>query len=456
MQQQTAPATPPKLHLVTTGISDKLAGQQFEHLPSPDEIDRPDDLAVAIEMKFLLPLLRPASADPDPNHKAPIQSADTSRPYQAQAYELIAETIRTTGQNAITINAISDRNLAERDFWLTHWIVKRANSAEPGPAEEAGGRQLAYVWVPVEISSPKRRAPRISSSSSLSGLGGDKTKTQQQVNEVLAALCERHRLAANYTCEVHIHVGRMDGRRLALSTLKNLAMLLWLAEPRLRSIRDPKSPNIDNKYTWGSEMRKYSRLAQLVETMEKADSFTKDPNPLGEDLLSNPSPASVFRQKMSIRDHLALGEIWAAESHLGLGQLLSGEGKQFRRLGFNFSAFGEEDERARRSPPTVEFRMMEGTVESHLIISWLLICGNIIQVAMLGPSDPRFTKAMSRLLGPGVRCGFTLGYGAHYGSGSEGETLGVRRGREFRELMQDLGVPKSVYVGFEEKVTRDH
>ncbi|KAK0730131.1 hypothetical protein B0H67DRAFT_474094 [Lasiosphaeris hirsuta] len=443
MQQQTPPATPPKLHLVTAGITDKLAGQHLEPLPCPDEIDRPDDLAVAVEMKFLLPLLCPASADPDPNHKAPIQSVDTSQPYQTQAYELIAETIRTTGQNAITINAISDRNLAERDFWATHWIVKRANSAEPGPDEEAGAKQLAYVWVPVEISSPKRRAPRISSSS-LGGLGDDNTKTQQQLNDVLAALCERHRLEANYTCEVHIHVGRMDGRRLALSTLKNLAMLLWLAEPRLRSIRDPRSPNINNKYTWGSEMRKYSRLAQLA---DKADNFAKDDSgPL----------ADAFRQKMSTRDHMALGEIWAAESHLRLGLLLSGESKQFRRLGFNFSAFGEEDERARRSPPTVEFRMMEGTVESRLITSWLLICGNIVQVATLGPSDPRFILAMSRLLVAERPGGLPLGHGAYFGSGGEAETLGVIRGREFRELMQDLGVPRSVYAGFEEKVTRDH
>jgi len=40
--------------------------------------------------------------------------------------------------------------------------------------------------------------------------------------------------------------------------------------------------------------------------------------------------------------------IWRAASPLELGRLLSGPQRQLRRLGLNFSAFGEEDKRARK------------------------------------------------------------------------------------------------------------
>lgn len=50
-----------------------------------------------------------------------------------------------------------------------------------------------------------------------------------------------------------MHIGRFDSRPFALLTLKRLAMLLWLVESRVYSIRDPLSLNYNNAYTWGAK-----------------------------------------------------------------------------------------------------------------------------------------------------------------------------------------------------------
>ncbi len=55
----------------------------------------------------------------------------------------------------------------------------------------------------------------------------------------------------------------------SLLTLKRLATLLWLAEPTLRSIRNPNSENFNNQYTWGAEVRRYSRLATSIGVPEE-------------------------------------------------------------------------------------------------------------------------------------------------------------------------------------------
>ncbi|KAK1750310.1 hypothetical protein QBC47DRAFT_353751 [Echria macrotheca] len=393
------------------------------------EDDQVENLAVAIELKFLLPLLVDGEADPEEQDSRPVQriSRDARNDEDAcrkQAYEAVAKTIRQAGSGATTIQSISAQNLTERQFWESAWIVKKANSVEPGP-EEKKISSNRYVWVPLEISSPKMPA--------------QDADTHHHIKRVLTALNFNHRLRANFTCEVHVHLGRIDGRSFALPTLKRLGSFLWAAEPTLRSIRDPRSPNYNNVYTWGSELRRYSRLAEKV-----SESNTSLPRPADD--IEDAGVRRILCGQVMPQDRRALHEIWQAKTSLDLGRLLSGPGKQYRRLGFNFSAFGLEDERAHRSPRTIEFRMMEGTVQHDLILNWVIICSRICEVAMLR-SDERFSGAVSRLL---------QGMGEHSTGRARGETLAQHRGRTLRELMQDLEIPAPVFEGFENKVIREH
>ena len=159
-----------------------------------------------------------------------------------------------------------------------------------------------------------------------------------------------------------------------------------------------------------------------------------------------------LQQRASSMDAQAFGAIWDAPTHTELGRLLSGPTKQYRRLGFNFSAFGLEDDRAKRSPRTVEFRMMEGTVRPDLILNWVAICARVVKVAVV-PGDEKFYGALWKALG--TAAGYQEG-GAEVSVADGDGTLGCRKGREFSGLMQTLGIPRDVYAGFEEKVIREH
>jgi len=424
-----------------------------------DDTDRVEHLAVAVELKFLLPLLVKGKADPDaadnrPPQVIPAKLRNDAEACQRLAYRSIADTIQEAGPKSTTIHAIADGGLTERHFWETHWIVKKANSAEPGPTDDTE----AYVWVGVEISSPKFPVCE--------------SHTHRQMDHVLRALMARHRLVANYTCEVHVHLGRRDGERFRLSALKRLASFLWAAEPVLRSIRDPNSPNYDNVYTWGSELRRFSRLAQAIDASEdghRQSLMLKEKNrpcinvkQKSENSISlrgiMPDPQVLaalppLEQRASRVDEQAIGAICKAPTHTELGRLLSGPSKQYRRLGFNFSAFGLEDERAERSPRTVEFRMMEGTVRPDLILNWVAICARVVIVAVV-PDGGKFHDALWKALGT-TAAGHQEG-DAEVALTDEDGTLGCRKGREFSGLMQALGLPRDVYAGFEEKVIREH
>ncbi|KAL2160974.1 hypothetical protein VTH06DRAFT_8686 [Thermothelomyces fergusii] len=150
----------------------------------------------------------------------------------------------------------------------------------------------------------------------------------------------------------------------------------------------------------------------------------------------------------------ALAEIWKAGSHLELGRLLSGPERMHRRLGFNFSAFGEEDERARRNPRTMEFRMMDGSVDPDLILGWLAVCGTVAEAAVVR-ADRRFAAALAVALRQRLRPERGAGPGEKEDGGEE-EGLGERRAREFSDLMRALAVPERHWRGFEDKIRREH
>jgi hypothetical protein len=389
--------------------------------------DRAEEISVALEWKLLLPLLAPGAEDPQPHDRRPVVRAecrDDPAAWLEQGHERVARTIREAGEQAVTLHALQSEGIQEKELWGSGWVVKKANSAEPLAEERA---LEGYIWVPVEICSPKMRL--------------EDAATRARMQRVLDGLTSSHRLVANCTCEVHIHLGRMDGRPWSLSTLKRLGTLLWVAEPTLRSIRDPTSPNFDNTYTWGFALRERSRLARRLGGLETVSSdFRAISDRQVNEAIGRYSESAVLPVEVTA----AFLEIWKTSSHLQLGRLLSGPEKMYRRLGFNFSAFGEEDERARRNPRTIEFRMMDGSIDTRLILGWLAICGIIAESAVVR-TDHRFSAALELLLQRSDQRQL-----------SDKETLGERRGREFRELMQALGVTEEHYRGFEDKIRREH
>jgi hypothetical protein len=415
-----APANPPH---PGAQIADNVPPGREDSHQTAGQVDRAEDISVALEWKLLFPLLAPGAEDPRPGDKRRLVEArcqHDERQCLEQAHDCVAQTIRDVGEEAVTMHSLRNAGIEEKECWGSGWVVKKANSAEPMDEEKA---LRGYVWVSVEICSPKMRFKD--------------ERTCVRMQRVLDALNSSHRLAANCSCEVHIHLGRMDGRAWSLSTLQRLGSFLWVAEPTLRSIRDPASPNFDNTFTWGFAMRQRSRLA----------------NQLRDGVLEGAAPEAISDRQISdaiqrrpatpTKEVAAFAEISKTTTHLELGRLLSGSEKMYRRLGFNFSAFGEEDERARRNPRTMEFRMMDGSVDAGLIMGWLAICGTIAETAVVR-CDRRFSAALGLLL---------QGVG---GEERPSETLGDRHGREFRNLMTALNVREKYFLGFEDKIRREH
>ncbi|KAK0628331.1 hypothetical protein B0T17DRAFT_572332 [Bombardia bombarda] len=395
-------------------------------------------IAFGLEVKCLLPLLVKGYKDPEPKETRPLfrtvftgDDPESLEARQKDAYELIAKTIRKTGEKAITIFDIQKHKNSpemgkESYYWDSDWIVKKANSAIPG----GDMNQTAYKWVSTEISSPRMAAM-------------DK-ESSNRVRKVLEKLEARQRLKANFSCDVHVHIGRLDGKPFDLATLKRLATLLWLAEPTLRSIRNPKSLNYHNKYTWGAELRQRSRIALLLGAAGNTTSLAKT-------RIDDDETATILRKlerdkMLSRADARALQLIWSAATHQDLGQRLSGIEPKYRRMGFNFSAFGKEDDRAVVSPRTVEFRIMEGTVEADLVAGWLAVCSKMAEVSALRSESGR------RRFAEAIRAGL-LGQVV---VPKVGQSVGEQYGKHFEWLMQALEIPKDVYSALKLKVRDDN
>ncbi|KAL1845553.1 hypothetical protein VTK73DRAFT_491 [Phialemonium thermophilum] len=436
-------------------------------LPRISTADRVEDITVALELKFLLPMLSVDDDDDDTAWDGDASDGHGKSPSSPwtvglrrhptslegalalQAHRAIAETIHyAAGQRAVTLHDILQGGLQERDFWATHWIVKKANSAMPvhrhtddgggGSIEEGDGGTRRCHWVPVEICSPKLPWK-------------DEVRTRAALGAVLHALRSRHPdIAVNYTCDVHVHVGRADGRPFALDTLKRLATLLWLAEEPLRSVRDPASPNYRNVYTWGAEVRLYSRLAQALDgglLGSSAAAIDRDGNLAGgrsaDDYDVGEKEGVVVD---GAREYRAVGAIWMATSRLQLGRMLSGPTKQYRRLGFNFSSFGEEDERARRGPKTVEFRVLEGTLADDVVLGWTCICCALVETAVgTAGSRDRLWDLVARLTAAAEEGGLGQQRGRRHDR--RAGVVGTEAAR-LREFLVDLGVAQHIVDAF--------
>ncbi|KAM7219360.1 hypothetical protein V8F06_005259 [Rhypophila decipiens] len=408
------------------------------HGPFP--VSKRDSIAFGLELKCLIPLLAPGAPDPQPKYT--VKRSKDGEP-RIRTHWKVAEVIsRVAGCAAISTHEIAQINQKESNYWETHWIVKKANSAEPTAQQ---GALKGYTWVPVEISSPK--------------LSSDDPHIHGSVVAVMNALKENFRVVANYTCDIHVHVGRMNGEEFPLPALQRLGALLWMAEPILRRIRDPHSPNYHNKYTWGSELRARSRLAKEAAyggstrsaTSSSSAAAKQDDAMLRRLLRLDPTNPHKTKAYNPI-DLAALSLIARTDNHMSLGQLLSGEEPQYRRLGFNFSAFGKEDKRAKTNPRTVEFRIMEGTMDVACVISWLRICKAVTAVAVDDSLAPYYRELIKHLLKEGHHYGLRDHDGKLHGYSCEGE----RAGQQFATLMGELGLSSQDFEVLWKKVVKDN
>ncbi|KAI1505243.1 hypothetical protein F5X99DRAFT_368797 [Biscogniauxia marginata] len=374
------------------------------------------NLSFGVELKFLIPCLGPEDHDYNMLDDPPIlraEAKDNESELWETVYDIVADTIITrAAQLAITRQRIDDNSYEERDYWETHWIVKKSNSAEPSREDP---RYDGYKWVPVELNSPK--------------LAWVDTKSLSMVDDVIKSLKERCRIVTNHTCEVHVHVGRRDNQELSLPTLKRLATLSWLGESVLRAVKDPKSPNFNHTYTWSSPLTQHSRLATVLNstTIPMQISAIR-PSCCDESL------AAILRavKLQDPRDLYALREIWSSSSYVDLARMLSGPGAQYRRLGFNFSAFGEERKGEQGKPKTIECRFLEGHMKSIMVIGWVMIFCTMVEVTLNGHQpDSRFEMAIYHLLQKGDDVALDLA---------------------FQTLCQDLQVPEVYCAPFVAKI----
>lgn len=355
--------------------------------------DKAEDITFAVEIKSIIPLklsktnflnkdIRPFV--PHRPRKSLESMTDAEKHIQKSTYEAIATALHCIpGIHATTYHQIQQDRLERSDYWRSHWIVYKANSAVPTFVSYEGGddeRPLIdvtspdynkLVWIPVEVSSPKLWWIK-------------KNEAVASIGSVCRTLQHRFRSTANHSTEVHIHVGRHDGRFYSLKSMKKLATILWLSEPILRGVKDPNSRNFDHTYTWSFPWRQHSRIAlalqgNLPDGQTMDDLFTGRSDEFDDFLLktnsarlTGNSPDDTFRFVGEHRQ--ALRAIWRASTHEELGRMLCGTGRKYRRLGFNFHALGGEDARARESPRTIEFRFLEGHIDEGVVSGWVHVC----------------------------------------------------------------------------------
>ncbi|KAK7705822.1 hypothetical protein SLS64_007770 [Diaporthe eres] len=393
--------------------------------------DRAEDITFAVEIKSIVPQklsktnflneeIRPFVPH---RPKESLESmTDSEKQIQRSTYEAIATALLSLpGIKATTYHQIQGDRLERKDYWKTHWIVYKANSAVPPFVSYEDGddeRPLIdvtapdynkFVWTPVELCSPKLW---------WTGRG----EAVAAIGSVCRTLQHSFNTVANHSTEVHVHVGRHDGLFYSLKSMKKLATVLWLSEPILRGVKDPRSRNFDHTYTWSFPWRQHSRIALALQGRlpggQTIDDLATGPEHDFDTFLvrtnnarltgsggggggGNNSPGGgddgdTLRFVGAHRQ--ALRAIWRASTHAELGRMLCGTGRKYRRLGFNFHALGAEDARARASPRTVEFRFLEGCVDEAVVSGWVHVCVALAKLAADQIEDWEFYDMVVLLL----------------------------------------------------------
>ena len=434
----------------------------------PTGPDTVGDLCLGTEFKFLLLGLPRSEIDTASPDALPGGCQVGSDDHRRMAHSALARAINMRTEKDRRLTAVEGAKLVqplavskpdivecglnEKDFWPTHWIVKKANSVEHRPEDpRPDTRRTNGVVVSVELNSPK--------------LAWKDPNVPLLVSKVLSRV-RRFPTHVNYTCDLHVHIGRCDGTAFTLLTLKKLATVFWLAEPIIRSVRDPHSPNFTNEYTWGFEQRQYSRLALAI----RGSHPVSDPVKIAQDMLSrvrsgpgDPEDVAEWYQYMdgvgsAETQSEALRAIWRCATSQELGLLLSGSQREHRRLGFNFSAFGGEDERSRTNPRTIEYRILEGTLQDDLVQGWLQICGKLVELGMKGRQTEFHDIVQYLLSQQSTYEDFRLNrdLSPSWTFGPCGRKARPSRDVLFAEFMGHIGVSQAAYGPFQDKIQKEY
>lgn len=375
--------------------------------------DKAADISVAVELKFLIrqdlseltskygPIRRFI-----PHLPAELRNSMTEAETRLQRdnWEAIARTIDALPQvNATTSHEIKAQGCEHTNYWETHWIVYKANSACPmyltyfhdDPTQPLMNKNAPdydkYVWTPVEICSPIL-------------YWAQKEEIMSTLKQIIDTIKSQFDVVSNPSTETHVHVGRTDGKFYSLNTLKKLATILWLSEPMLRAVKDPKSPNYNHHYTWSYCWRDNSRIARalhknLPEAQTIDDLYTGRPDDFDKFLikLKDARLTTADDNQTFLDEHgQALRAIWSAADHKELGYMLRGPERKFRRLGFNFHAL--ENDENEPGPRTIEFRFLEGFFDQDITPAWARLCGELVDIVTEQPEDWEFYDAVVLLM----------------------------------------------------------
>lgn len=356
--------------------------------------DSAEDITFAVELKFLI---RQEISQIHPKYGA-VRPFVPHRPVELRESMTASETrLQRDNWEAVAgaldalpgVSAAASHVLqAQRsDFWKTHWIVYKANSACPPymtyflddpdrPVFDTNAPDFKkFVWTPVEICSPILYWTQ-------------KAEALATLKRTLDTVNKQFDVVANASTECHVHVGRSDGRFYSLKAMKKFATLLWLSEPVLRALKDPGSPNYDHHYTWSYPWRENSRIAMASNRMlpegrtiddlytGEASDFDAFLRQLNEARLMFGDESYTFMEE----HHQALRAMWGAADHQELAQMLRGPERKHRRLGFNFHAL-EADAAGESVPRTIEFRFLEGFIDGKIVPAWVRLCGELIDIS---------------------------------------------------------------------------
>lgn len=407
--------------------------------------DKIEDISFAVELKFLARHSRDDVSDPTirpfvPHLPAEIRNSMTQSEVRLSQnrWEAVAQALNTLPSvDAFTGHQIQEKGFGYTNYWYTHWIVYKSNSAVPPYVKYQNNDPdlplldatypgyEKYIWIPVEVCSPVLRWS-VCESNHATGLGS-LYLLRKVLNKINRGECGS--VSVNHSTETHVHVGRTDGRFLSLATFKRLATLAWLSEPILRGVKDPKSPNFDHVYTWSSPLKTYSRLGMALEAQQdtrtasdgghdtilerlfrKGDSEDFDGFAAGvsEALAAKRITTAPADRKngddltadLNGSDRRAMDMIWKAQSHQELGKMLSGPERKYQRLGFNFHALerDEEDIGLVKGPRTVEFRFLEGFMDTEVVLAWVQLCTELVALAAEQVDGGEFYAVVAALL----------------------------------------------------------
>lgn len=214
---------------------------------------------------------------------------------------------------------------------------------------------------------------------------------EDSLEEHIVCLRLGHRLKINTSCSLHVHVGLADGSSFSKITLKKLGTILWLAEDRLEMLT---SPEIRERAGY-RPLTKFSRLAQRdAEAMRRLQNCSDADYVKWLELALSPhnplSGGTGMVDKQRIEESLRL--LWMADTADDVRFLLEDPHPSQGRYPYDFQT------RPSQYPKkTVEFRMMEGTLDPDLIGKWAKLCYEIVNFSRLCSHQKFFYVAKNLL-----------------------------------------------------------